>query len=109
MPSKKPTGDIDPRLLERIQAAGDKGMVQAIVMVEMPATATKTVDPRGPAGALVDRVSKQMNETPADTHYLARLGGVSLTASGSFLTKLLKSKSVVTATTPDADIYGSAL
>ena len=109
MPSKKKSAEIDPRLLERIQAAGDKGIVQAIVMVEMPTKAKKTVDPRGPAGALVDRVSKQLDEKPADTHYLARLGGVAITASGPFLRKLLKSKCIVTATTPDADIYGSTL
>lgn len=115
MPSKKSTGAIDPRLLEQIESAGESGTVQAVVMVQTPATANKTAaskkptDDRGPAGALVDRVSKQMNEKPVETHYHPRLGGVVITASGRFLSKLLKSKSVVTATSSDSDTFGSVL
>ncbi|MCC7165925.1 MAG: hypothetical protein IT331_25730 [Anaerolineae bacterium] len=106
MPPKRTPDAIDPRLLEQIDAAHDTGTVQAVVMVALPTTAKKNPDPRGPAGSLVDRVSKQTNEKPVEARYLARLGGVVITASGRFMTRLLKSKSVVTATSADADIYG---
>lgn len=109
MPSSKSSAAIDPRLLEKIQAAGDSGTVQAVVIVQVPAAPKKPGDTRGPAGTVIDRVSKQVNEKPVETHYHPRLGGVVVTASGRFLAKLLKSKSVVTATASDADIYGSVM
>lgn len=109
MPSKKSSDAIDLRLLEKIQAAGDSGTVQAVVIVQVPAASKKPDDTRGPAGTVIDRVSKKVNEKPVETHYHPRLGGVVVTASGRFISQLLKSKSVVTATASDADIYDSVI
>lgn len=108
---EKDSSAIDPKLRAQIEAAGDKGEVQAVVLVSGPAPKKKggEADERGPGGGLVDRVSKKVKEKPISVRYLPRMGAVVITASGRFMDKLVQDASVVSATPMDADMFGSAL
>lgn len=100
---------IDPKLRSQIDEAGDKGHVQAIVLVSGSSSKKKRADERGPGGELIDRVSKKVKEKPVSVRYMPRLGAVVITASGRFMDKLVKDASVVSATPMDAETYGSVI
>jgi hypothetical protein len=111
-PSKPP--EIDPLLTERIREAGDTGEVEAVILVRpaaprKPPAPPKKPDERGPAGAVIDRVSKKMNEKPSSVRYLPRLGGAVVKANGRMMSNLVADRAIVSATVSDADMYGSVL
>lgn len=106
---EKKSDSIDPQLRAQIDKAGDKGHVQAIVLVASSSSKKKRADERGPGGELIDRVSKKVKEKPVSVRYMPRMGAVVLTASGRFMDKLIEDASVVSATPMDAETYGSVI
>ena len=98
---------IDPRLLEQIQTAGDEGHVEAVILVQV-VMEIKISDERGPAGEVIDRVSKKVEQKPVHTRYFPRMGGVALKASGHFVGLLVEDESVISATAMDAGMFSAA-
>lgn len=91
---------IDPKLMDEIRQAGAKGAVEAVILVEAP-SGVKSADERGPAGKMVDRVSKRLKQKPAYVRFLPRLGGVYIKASGAFVKAMVKDPGVISATTSE--------
>src|SRR5258706_6438168 len=84
---------IDPRLRLELDQASDDSEVQAFVLV-----ASGAGDPqRGPAGLLVDRVSKLAGSAPSAVRFFPGLGAVQVTASAKFIRSLLSDSAVVAA------------
>ncbi len=97
---------IDPRLLEKIEAAGDEGQVEAVVLVADDAAAG-SADERGAGGRLLDRVTRRLKQQPAHVRFMPKLGAVVVRGSGKLVRQLLEDDDVVSASANDAEITKS--
>jgi hypothetical protein len=98
-PSK---ADIDPRLQAQIAEAGDNGQVEALIVLEGPAGAGSEDAKLG--HQLVDRVSRQVREQPAEVRLMPRLGVLFVKGSAKLVRALLHQKEVAAASANEGDI-----
>jgi hypothetical protein len=96
--------DIDPKLREQLQRAGDGGSVKAIVALDMSGAATASS--AHSQKELLDRVSKEVGETPHEVTSLANLGVVIVRGSGRYVRHLLAQDQVLSATASGAEDAG---
>ena len=97
--------DIDPKLQTKIKQAGDKGTVEAVVMLsDDAAQALERSAEKPPPNYLIEQVSTLLDEKPAEVRYLPKLGVLTVRASGRFVEQLLKLPGVTVATVPEADV-----
>ncbi len=89
--------EIDPQLLEQLERAKPEDEVEAFIIVASEASTDSTKDSRGPAGALVDRVTRQLHEQPSLVRFLPRLGVVVVRARPRLVRALIKDSAVVSA------------
>jgi hypothetical protein len=77
---------IDPKLSQALQSAGDEGTVEAVLMFENPKSAS--------GAQRSDRIKRQIAKIssgePVETNYFPNLGSVSVRAKGRVVKKLLK-------------------
>lgn len=97
--------DIDPKLLERLKQAGDEGLVEAVILVARSrGSSLKAQDERGPAGAMVDRITKELREHPRELKFMPKLGACFVRGSGRLVRRLLEEPEVVSATISDIKV-----
>ena len=103
---------IDPRLLARLEEAGESDELEAFVMVARDPKpvlgggsplreAPVASDERGAGGPLIDRVCRRLDHQPSKVRFLPRLGAVMVKCDRRFLRELLVEQAVVSATTQD--------
>lgn len=107
-------GDIDPRLLEQIAAAGEDGEVEALVLLsdggDGPAagaadeSAADESREGGPGRRLLERVTRQVKELPAEVRQMPLLGALYIKGSARLVRRLLESDEVVAASANDAEV-----
>lgn len=96
--------DIDPQLFERLKQAGDDGLVEAVILVARPkGTSHEAYNERGPAGALIDRITTELQEQPGEIKFLPKLGACFVRGSGRLIRRLVEEPETVSATIGDKD------
>ena len=88
--------DLDPQLKAQIRSAGDRGEVEALLM--MARDASTPGDDRGPAGPVLDRVTEQVHEQPIKVKFMPKLGALFVRGSGRLIRHLVDQAEVITAT-----------
>jgi hypothetical protein len=88
--------DVDPKLREQLDDAGDGGSVKAVIALATTPQAGGAAS--SAAQDLLHRVSQEVGEQPQEVTPLAHLGVVIVRGSGRYLRQLLDQEQVVSAT-----------
>ncbi|MGH2354753.1 MAG: hypothetical protein ACRDI2_03770 [Chloroflexota bacterium] len=90
-------GDIDPRLAEQLDRAGEEGDVEAVLLLSDAGFG-------GAGERLIARVAGHLHEQPAEVRHLPHLGAVYVNGSAKFVRHVIDDDQVVAATANDADV-----
>jgi hypothetical protein len=97
---------VDPRLLRQLDLAGS-GHIEAI-LVAQEAAGAGPLDERGPAGVLLDEITRALGEQPRRLHFLPAAGIAIVLATAPFLRAALAHPSLSVASAADAGLLDSS-
>ncbi len=97
-------GDIDPRLKAQLDAAGDDGEVEALIMLQRSAQKPRGAAPDGSGEQLISRVSHAVDEQPVEVRQFPGLGAMFVKGSGKLVRRLVQSDEVLTASANEAEL-----
>jgi hypothetical protein len=92
----------DPRLRQMFSLATPESVLDAVCVVERT-NRDESADPRGPAGSVVDLVSRALGERPKRLYYIASAGIVVILARAPFIARLAYQPNVLVASAADID------
>jgi hypothetical protein len=83
----KPKIQIDPKLSEALQSAGDEGTVEAVLMFQSPKDASTA---QRQSDGLKKRITELTSGEAVEANYFPSLGSVAVRATSRVVKKLLK-------------------
>ena len=92
-------GRVDPRLTRQLTAAGEAGLVHAVLIVAGDEPAD------GPAAALVEEASARSGWSPGQVRHLPRANALIVTAPAAWLRAALEDRRLLVASATTTDVF----
>lgn len=99
--------EVDPRLIEQMNDAGDEGDVEALVLLADEAEPQSTARDGNRGQQLMQRVCREAQQQPKEIRYLPKLGALYVKGTRKLIKQLLDNDEVVAASANDTEITTS--
>ncbi len=96
---------IDRRLSDQITRAGEKGPVEAVIVVDADQDGPSTESAGKLLAKVVEGAIQRTGEHPACVRYLASVNSAVILASVKFIRQVLQDEHIVVASAADVDLF----
>lgn len=96
---------IDPRLRNKISAAHESDLVEAVIIVKESVGSSPAEEDCGLAQQMVDSAVKRTGDLPHMVRYFPRANAAVISASGRLIQEIIKDKNLAVASPTDVDAF----
>lgn len=96
---------IDQRLVNKIRAAGESDLIEAVIIVKESPGLCPDEEDCGLAKQVVGHAAERTGDFPQTVRYFPRANAAVISASGRFVQEIMNDKNLVVASATDLDTF----